>query len=80
MLRIVRNRAVRLSLVLLTRVAAVCAVVIWQAPQTTSACNDQFPVWVVTGCGVACGCYSAAGYTCTPGKGCGYNCAASPCG
>jgi len=78
MLRIVRNRLVRVCLVLLTRVAAVCAVVIWQAPQSTSACNNQFPVWVVGGC-VACGCYSVSGYNCTPASGCGYNCAAGPC-
>lgn len=82
MLQIVKNKVVRFSLVLLTRAAAVCAVVVWQSPQNTFACNNQYPVWVVAGGGgcIACGCYTnARGYNCLPGGSCGVSCSSGVC-
>jgi hypothetical protein len=75
MLGLVRNRIVRLSLMLLMRVGAVCAVVLWQTPQDASACNGYAPVNVQTGCGTACGCYYVGGHiNCYGGYECGDSC------
>lgn len=75
MLALTRNNIVRFSVILLLRVSAVSAIVLWAAPSAVAEMCEYGPVNVTTQCGTACGCYyTGSSMHCTPGLDCGQSC------